>query len=207
MTAFWEKRDGGKRPKSDRRQAWREVARRVGGTFEEGRRKSRDRVTLEHRAWRIRLDTYTVHTGQVSVTYTRVGAFFIGRADLKVVIRKRHFFDTILENLGLGGISPPHRELAGRYVVRGKPERRLRSVMTAGLTAAILAESSLRLEVKVAPRKKRKTMGPHARLVVVQVEGVIKDPDRLAGMFTVAREMLDALEAAGVAGREAVVRV
>ncbi len=47
-------------------------------------------------------------------------------------------------------------------------------------------------------------MGPHARLVVVQVEGVIKDPDRLAGMFTVVRETLDALERVGVAGRETV---
>ena len=68
------KRGNGKNlPNIDRRQAWQEVARRVGGTFEEGRWKSQDRVAVEHGAWSIRLDTYTVHKGQVSVTYTRAG--------------------------------------------------------------------------------------------------------------------------------------
>ncbi len=199
------KRGNGKNlPNIDRRQAWQEVARRVGGTFEEGKWKSQDRVALEHGAWSIRLDTYTVNTGQVSETYTRAGAFFIGRADLKLVVRKRGFFDTILENLGFGGITLPNRELASRYVVKGKPEHRLRSLLASGLTAAILAQSSFKLEVKAAPRKNRKTMGPHARLVVMHVSGVITDPDRLAGMFTVVRETLDALERVGVAGRDAV---
>ncbi len=203
MTPFWKSRAGENIPQMDRREAWQEVARRVGGTFVEGKRKSQDRVALEHGHRTIRLDTYTVQTGQMSVTITRVWAFFVGRADLKLVVRKRNFFDTILENLGFGGITPRNRELARRYVVKGKPERRLRSLITAGLTAAILAQSSFKLEVKAAPRKNRKRMGPHTRQVAMHITGVIKDPDRLAGMFTVVREMLDALEGIGVAAQEA----
>jgi hypothetical protein len=207
MTPFWQRGEGKKLPKTDRRQAWREVARRVGGTFEEGKRESRDRVALAYGPWTIRLDTYTVNTGQVSITYTRVRAFFIGRVDLKLVIRRRGFFDTILENLGFGGITPGDRELAGRYVVKGRSESRLRSLLTTELTAAILAQPSLRLEVKKAPRKYRKRSGPQARQITMQTTGVIKDPDRLAGMFTVVQEALDALARAGVAAREAIAGV
>ena len=121
MTPFWKRRVGKTVPKLDRRQAWQQAALRVGGTFVEGKRKSQDRVALEHGSRTIRLDTYTVHTGQVSITFTRVWAFFIGRADLKLVVRKRNFFDTILENLGFGGIVPRNRELARRYGVSPVP--------------------------------------------------------------------------------------
>jgi len=207
VTALPKQGPGEKLPKLDRREAWRAVALRVGATFSEGKRKSQDRVDLEHGPWRVRLDTFTVYTGQVSVTYTRVGAFFTGRADLKLMVRKRNFFDQILKKLGLGGFTPVSRRLASRYVVKGKPERRLRSVVTAGLTEALLAQASLKLEVKAAPRKNRKALGPRTRLVVMHVSGVVTDPDRLVGMFAVVRETLDALEGIGVAAREAVVRV
>ena len=196
--------DGKKRPKMSRREAWQEVARRVGGTFEQGKRKSQDQVVLEHGSWTIRLDTYTVHTGQVSITYTRTRAFFIGRVALKLLVRKRGFFDTIVDNLGFGGIAPRDRELAARYVVKGKPESRLRGLLTPGLTAAILAHRSLKLEVKTASRKRRKTMGAHARTATVYISGVMKDPNQLEGMFAVVRETLDALQRVGVAGPEAV---
>ena len=207
MTPFWKQGSRKKPAKMDRREAWQEVARRVGGTFEEGKRKSQDQVVLEHGPWTIRLDTYTVQTGQVSITYTRTRAFFIGRADLKLMVRERGFFDTILDNLGFGGIAPGHRELASRYVVKGKPESRLRGLLTPGLTAAILAHPSLKLEVKTVPRKLRKTMGPHARTAIVHITGVMGDADRLEGMFTVVRETLDALERVGVAAREGVAGV
>ncbi len=85
--------------------------------------------------------------------------------------------------------------------MRGKPETRLRSLLTGGLTAAILSLPSLRLEVKRAPRKYRKERGESTAAVTVQTTGVIKDPPRLAGMFVVVRETLNALAGAGVAGR------
>ena len=77
MTPFWKKKDGHQGlAKLGRWEAWQEVARRVGGTFEQGRRKGHDQVILEHGPWTIRLDTYTVNTGQVSITFRRARAFF-----------------------------------------------------------------------------------------------------------------------------------
>ena len=42
-------------------------------------------------------------------------------------------------------------------------------------------------------------MGPQARAALLETSGVITDPERLAGMFTVVRETLDALERIGEA--------
>jgi hypothetical protein len=205
MTALWRRGRGKKLRKMDRREAWQEVARSVGGTFEQGKRSSADTVAIGHGPWTITLDTYTVHTGQVAITYTRAKALFIGQGDPNLLVRKRNFFDTILENVGFGGVAPGDRAFAARYVVKGHPEARLRSLLTTGLIAALLADSSLTVAVKKAPRKYRKVHGPQACQAAVYTTGVITEPNRIVGLITVARETLSALEVAGMATRKIVV--
>lgn len=201
MKALWKKGRGRKLHKMDRREAWQEVARSVGGTFEQGKRSSADTVAIGHGPWTITLDTYTVYTGQVAITYTRAKAFFIGQGDPKLLVRKRNLFDTILENVGFGGVAPGDRAFAARYVVKGHPEARLRSLLTRALIAALLAESSLTVAVKKAPRKYRRAHGPQACQAEVYTTGVVTEPKRLVGLITVAQETLNALEAAGMATR------
>jgi hypothetical protein len=204
MTALWKRGRGKKLRQLDRREAWQEVARAVGGTFMQGKRSSADSVAVGHGPWTITLDTYTVYTGQVAITYTRAKALFIGQGDPKLLVRKRNVFDTILENIGFGGVAPGDRAFAARYVVKGHPEARLRSLLTTELIAALLAESSLTVAVKKGPRKYRKAHDPQACQAAVYTTGVVTEPNRIVGLITVARETLNALEAAGMATRRIV---
>jgi len=98
----------------------------------------------------------------------------------QALVRKRNFFDTILENVGFGGVVPGYRAFAARYVVKGHPEAR-------------------------APRKERRAHGPQACQLAVYTTGVITDPNRLVGLIAVARETLNALATAGMAARQNVV--
>jgi len=77
----WKRGRCGSLPKLDRRTAWQEVARAVGGTFEQGKRPSADRVTIAHGPWTITLNTYRVQTGEATITYTRATTLFIGQSD------------------------------------------------------------------------------------------------------------------------------
>ncbi len=83
----------------DRREAWQDAARAVGGTFKRGKRSSADSVVIGHGPWTITVDTHTVDTGEGTITYTRAKALFIGRGDPKLLVRKRNVFDTILESM------------------------------------------------------------------------------------------------------------
>jgi hypothetical protein len=195
-----------KSPKRDRREVWEEVARSVGGTFLPGKRSSADKVAISHGPWTVELETYTVHTGESSVTYTRAVAVFSGHVDIRLRIRKRNVFDTILENVGLGGVDPGHRLFAEKFVVKGRPEARLRSLVTPQLIGALLAEPKISVKVKNASRKDRKVHGPRAREVSAQMTGVVREPTRLVSLITVAKETLNALEGAGMAARERVGR-
>jgi hypothetical protein len=198
---FWSTR----KRRTDRREAWQEVARAIGGELEQGKRASADTVSVVHGPWTIVLETYTVHTGHAAVTYTRAKALFVGQGDPRLRIRKWNLFDGLLEHVGIGGASPDRGALAGRYVAKGHPEPRMRSLLTPGLIAALLAESSVAVRVGKAPRKHRKAHGPQVCQAEVYASGVVTEPRRLVGLITIARETLTALEASGMAGRRRVV--
>jgi hypothetical protein len=194
-----------KRPKVTRSDAWRSVAERTGGDFVEARKPAKERVLVRHGPWRVWLDTYVVSNGSTSQTYTRVRAYVRGWRGMSLLVRRRGVLDRLWETLGFGSRLPVSRALTDRYVVKGKPEPRVPSLFSAqGLTGAVMAVPSLRLEIKRPSRKSRKRFGEDAGVVVCRTTGVITDVDRLAGMIAVVREALDSLHRVGEAREEEV---
>jgi hypothetical protein len=191
------------KPKATRSDAWRSVAERTGGDFVEARRPSKERVLVRHGPWRVWLDTYVVSNGSTSQTYTRVRAYIRGWRGMSLLVRRRGVLDRLWETLGFGGRLPLSRALTDRYVVKGKPEPRVPSLFSAqGLTQAVMAVPSLRLEIKRPSLKSRKRFGEDAGVVVCRTTGVITDVDRLEGMIAVVREALDSLHRVGEAREE-----
>jgi hypothetical protein len=189
-----------KKPRVDRRTAWREVTTRLGGRLEEGKRTAGDRAWFEHGPWRSRLDTYAVSTGTVTVVYTRVRAYFLGHRELKVRVRARGFFDRLWSSLGFGRPLPVSRELLQAFVVRGKPEPRVPSLFAVDeLVRALLAVPKVELVVERASRRSRKRYGEQTGVVYCQTYGIVTDVDRLAGMVAVVHAALDALHRVGEA--------
>lgn len=195
----------GKPRKLDRREAYRQVAQLLDGELQEGKRRSRDRVLVRRGPWSVWLDTYTVSTGQASVTYTRVRADFVGWRELRVAVRRRHWLDRLLGKMGFGRPLPVDRRLLEHWVVKGQPDRRVPSLFSAPeLTEAVLALCACQLYVKRGSRKSRKLFGEDAGEVVAQTTGVITDVPRLAAMIRAVGETLEGLERIGEARREAV---
>jgi hypothetical protein len=192
-------------PKLDRRTAWREVATLVGGELVQGKRPSGDKVEVARGPWKISLDTYTVHTGHSSQTYTRCRAWFVGWHELKVTVRRRNVFDRLLEALGRRRPRAVSRPLLEKHVVRGRPESRLPSLfMATGLVDAILATPKVTLRVKRPSRRLRKRYGQDLGVVTCQATGEVRDVSRLVGMVRMVGESLEALAGIGEARREEV---
>jgi hypothetical protein len=195
------KRDKKQRPqKVDRRDAWQRVAAVTEGRFVEGKRSAKDKVLVSHGPWDVWLDTYTVSTGQTSVTYTRVRTHFMGWRDLSLRVRKRNFLDRILESLGFSSRPPLRRALTDKYVIKGKPLPRVPSLFSGShLGEAIMALPSLGLEIKRPGWKMRRKLGDRAGVVVCRTTGVITEHERLVGMIEVVKEALDGLMRVGEA--------
>lgn len=170
-----------------------------------GKRPSDDKVGVARGPWKIWLDTYTVHAGNASQTYTRCRAYFAGWHELKVTVRPRNAFDRALQAFGYGSRSPAPRALLKTHVVKGKPESRLRSFfMASAFLAAVKDAPRGTLRVRRASRGLRKRYGEDLGVVVYRKAGVERDVNGLAATVGVVGEALEALAAISEARRERV---
>lgn len=191
--------------RSDRREVWRDLATLLGGEFRPGKRAGADRMLVRHGPWSIVLDLHVESTGDATVTYTRVRAYVVGWRGTTLTVRRRNVLDRIWEALGFGSRPAVSKALLERYVVKGRPEGRIPSLLAGPQpTEAILSVPSLRLEVKRPSRKSRRRFGEDAGVVVCRTTGAIVDLQRLAGMIRTVAETLEALERIGEARRESV---
>jgi hypothetical protein len=177
----------------------KEVADLAGGTFSEGKATGGYSVVVDQGPWRLTLGIHMVRTGTVNMMHTRVVARFVGRDGLRLVARPKTFADRLAEKLRWRPAPLGGRELARRYVVRGRPEARLRSVLSGGLADALAGWQTLRVEVGRAPWGVRRRIGPDARQLQVMYPGVDTDVERMVRLIDVAREAMGALERAGSA--------
>jgi hypothetical protein len=189
-------------PPRNRGEALEAVAEAVGGRLEEAKVKGGYVVIVEHGPWSLTLDLHVVSSGSAVTVHTRVVSFFLSREDVKLTVRRRTFWDAAAEKLGLGGPVVGDRAFTRRYIAKGRPESRVRSILSGGLADALAVPWSLGVEVKRAPRRRRKTMGQHARQLQVLAPGVDTDVDRMVGAFKVACAALDVLGRIGSASSE-----
>ena len=187
----------------DQRTVWREMATLLNGELIEGSRQTADKIVVRHGPWRIVTDVHVQNNGQTTTIYTRVRAHFAGWRGLRVLVRRRNLFDRVWEGLGFGSRLPVSPALLERYVVKGKPEARVPSLLAApDLQAAIQAAESLRLQVKRPGRKARKRHGQDTGEVMARTTGILRDLGRLAGLIRTVAETLNALHRVGEARHE-----
>ena len=101
---------------------WLQVARDIGGQFQEGGFFGRDRVSYRHGAWTITLDTYCFSRA----TYTRMRAPFINKDGLAFRIKREgpigQFFD-----IGQTGLAVPLYN--GNLIISGNNEAKIRLLL------------------------------------------------------------------------------
>ena len=191
--------------KLNRREAFQAAASELDATFVAGKRSSGDQVHLEHGPWKVILDTYVVSTGQTTVTYSRARALYVARDDFTLRVSRRNIFTRIAELFGFYGLLVGDQELERKYTIKSSNDPRARSLMgDRRLRELIMAQPSLRLEIRRLPWGKRRKMGDGVRAVAVQTTGVIKEPDRLADYVRLVAATLDQLARIGGARHEPV---
>ncbi len=197
--------EANREPKLDRRAAFQTAAGHLDATFVAGNPSYRDEVHLEHGPWRVILDTHVINSGQNPITYTRARALYVAKEDFTLRISRRNIFTRIKELFGFSGLPIGDQEFERKYTVKSSNEPRGRSLMTdRRLRELIMAQPSLRLEIRRCPRRKRRKTGDGVRLVTVGTVGVITEPDRLVDYFLLVTTTLDRLLSIGGAFEEPV---
>ena len=108
------------------------------------------------------------------MTYTRARALYIAKEDFTLRISRRNFATRIAEFFGFYGLLVGDPALERKYTIKSTNDPRLRSLMTdRRLRELIMAQPSLRLDIRRRPWMKRRKSGEGVRSVTVRTTGVI----------------------------------
>ena len=184
-----------------KKEVWAQMAQEVNGEYiDEGFWRG-GRVEVVYKNWVLNLDTYTVHTGKSSVTFTRMRAPFVNKDGLSFRIYYRGIFSDIGKLFGMQDIEIGIEEFDKIFIVQGNNEDRIVRLFSSFKIRELLSrQPALMLQV-VNEKGRFKPKSPEGECALsFEVVGVIKDVERLKNLVELFKCVLDELELLGTAG-------
>ncbi len=179
---------------------WSQVARDIGGHFDDGGFWGRDALRYQSGEWEVTLDTYTVSTGKSSTTYTRMRAPFINKDGLHFCIYRSSFFSPVGKLFGMQDIQIGDPFFDEQFVIKGNSEERVRVLLNdSELKGLIEAQPRIRFEVRDDEGWFSTKFPEGVDELYFSCVGVVKDPillRNLFGIFCITLERLVQVDSA-----------
>lgn len=183
-----------------RKEVWRKLAAELEARYVAGTWRKSDRIEVEHGAWTITLDVYTVMAGNTPLHFTRFRAPYRNAENLRLRIYRSSFFSTIGSWLGMQDIEIGAGEFDRDFVVKANDEAAARRFCAdVGLRRAMHAEPSFDLQLRDDEGWFGPKYPPGTDVLSVIVRGHLADAERLRGLFDLFATALDRLCAIGAA--------
>lgn len=125
-----------------RGEIWAEIARDIGGDFEDGGLFGASVLRYQSGNWCISLDTFSTG-GEHSTTFTRMRAPFINKRSLRFKIAPQGFFANIGKAFGAQDIEVGDPFFDDAYIIKGNQELTVRQ---------LLSDPDLRAWIRLQPR-------------------------------------------------------
>ena len=183
-------------------EAWRLLGEEIGADFVGGGFWKGSKVQAHVGPWTVTLDTHTVSTGKSSVTYTRMRAPYVNPDGLRFTVYRKGFFSELGKLLGMQDIEVGNPEFDEAFIVKGTDEFKVRELFSdPKIRSLALAQPKIRLTVKDSEGWFGPSFPDDVDELHFQVVGVIKEVDRLKGLFDLFAAVLDRLGRIGAAGK------
>ena len=185
------------------KEVWREFSESMGAEYIEGSTFKNPKVSLKYKNWSILLDTYTVSTGNSTVTYTRARAVFVRDAEFDFKIYKTNVFTRMAKALGRTYAYTGDTVFDGVFSIRSPQEALVKKIFEGDRLKRMFYElKSVNFSVKRAKGKKETRYVENESELLYNVAGIIKDTEQLTLIFGIVINLLDAFEANGIAKSE-----
>lgn len=179
---------------------WRILSHEIEGQFLEGGFLKGSKVEARHGEWTLTLDTYTVSSGKHSTTYTRLRAPFVNKDGFRFHVYRESVFSGMGRALGMQDVEVGYPEFDRDFVIKGNSDRKLRSLFASPDVRALLSlQPRVSLEVKDDEGWFGAAFPEGVDELQFRAVGVIKDLDRLRGLFDLFAAVLSQLCAIGSA--------
>lgn len=182
---------------------WRQFSGQVGGQFVKGGFFSKSVVRARHKQWTITLDTYSQSDGESSTTYTRIRAPYINKDGFWFTIYRKGFFTGVCKPLGMQDVEIGALAFDDAFVIKGSDEHKLRKLFADPVIRRLIErQPKLHLTVKDNEGWLKKRFPEGVDELLFEVEGIIKDLDRLRSLYDLFAELLNRLCQIGSAYEE-----
>jgi hypothetical protein len=172
---------------------WRQLSQEIGAEFVEGGLWG-SKVQAHVGPWTVTLDTYTVSTGESSVTYTRMRAPYINPEGFRFMIYRKNLFSDLGKFLGMQDIEVGDPEFDEAFIIKGNDESKVVSLFSnSTIRQMIQDQPGIRLEVNDSEGWFGPRFPEKVDELRFQVVGIIKDVERLKALFDLFATVLDQL--------------
>ncbi len=183
---------------------WSQLSREIGAEYVEGGFFKTGQVVLSHRQWKITLDTHTVHSGESSITYTRMRAPYVNKDGFRFNIYRKNIFSGIGKLFGMQDIEVGDDFFDEQFIIQGEPEQLVRSLLLNGMIRQLIqSQPNIHFQVKDDEGLFQQSFPEGVDELYFEVLGVIKDKERLKSLFDLFALVLDELCRLGSAYEDA----
>lgn len=175
-------------------EVWRQLSQEIGAEFIEGGFWKGNKVQVQVKPWTITLDIYTESTGETHVTYTRMRAPYVNPEGFRFTVYRKGIFSELGKLLGMQDIEVGDPDFDEAFIIKGSDEFRVRDLFAnRQIRQMIQDQPKIRLDVKDSEGWFGPTFPEDVDELRFQVVGVIKDKERLKGLFNLFAAVLDEL--------------
>ena len=181
---------------------WRQFSDQVHGTYVEGGFWKGGKVQASHGEWTLTLDQYAVSAGRVTIVYTRMRAPYVNPDGFRFRIYRRNLLSGLGRLLGMQDIEIGDAAFDHDFIIQGNDEAKVRQLLRkARIRELLRAQPEVELSVKPDEGWFGPTFPEGVDELQFLAHGIIKDPDRLKGLYDLFAEVLDELCRIGSAYR------
>lgn len=178
------------------REAWGRLAAELGTTFEDPGLMKGSAVRARLGGYDLVLDNYTVSTGNSSQTYTRLRARFVNPRGFQFCLHRASVFTNLAKALGKQDLDIGVADFDRDFVIQGNDEARVRALLAdPALRAMIAAQPRIKVQVVDNEGLFGASYGESVDILEFIEAGILKDVQRLKGLFSLFAVLLRALNA------------
>ena len=169
------------------KEEWKVLADQLLLNFDPGSFFKNPEVKGMYRGYNVILDTYTVSTGQTSVTYTRLSVDISNPKDVFLRIYHEGFLSRIGKKLGLQDIQTKNPDFDDMFMIKGNNELEAITILDLDIQAKILSlREPNRFNAKIKGQK-----------ITFEESGIIKDIERLKSTLDMLIDIAEKLKRLG----------
>ena len=172
-------------------EVWQQLSQDIGAEFVEGRFFKGSRVQAHVGPWTVTLDMGTSDKDGESPV-TRLRAPYINPERFRFTIYRKHLFSDLGKLLGMQDIEVGDLEFDEAFIIKGNDESKVRDLFAnPKIRQMIQDQPKIRLEVKDSEGWFDSKFPEDVDELYFQVDGEIKDVERLKALFDLFAAVLD----------------